>query len=306
MHPKTLAWATAATATACAFGLANVTGLQIEEAHFLILAGIIASLSGLQAFYAFYRREPLVADLFGTLAVNAWAFSMIGILALAGLAVNRPLIDSTLIRADAILGLNARSVVEAAARLPLLHAPLTFAYTFSVALLLLTPLALIVLRRAEAAWRLCAAVALCGLACTLLSIPFPAVGAFAGLGVPDAAIAQLPEGSGLYHLIVFEAYRSGAIKSLDVFNLSGVVTFPSFHTAFACTTARALMPYRKIRPLVLAWTAFVLASTIVIGGHYFVDIIAGMVLFAFVERISYAAQAAVEVSAPTRAATSAA
>ncbi len=61
---------------------------------------------------------------------------MLWILALAGLAVNRPLIDSTLIRADAILGLNARSVVEAAARLPLLHAPLTFAYTFSVALLL--------------------------------------------------------------------------------------------------------------------------------------------------------------------------
>lgn len=275
MHPRSLAWITAAAAAACAFGTATATGLRIDGAHFLIFSGLVGVLVGLQAFYGLYRRERLIADLFGTLAVNACALVMIGILALAALAVNAPLVDDALIRADAAMGLDARAVVEAVARRPVLHAPLSFAYTASVALILLAPLALVVLGRAAAAWRLCAAVALSGLACALLSIPFPAVGAFSGLHLPQAVVARLPTGAGLYHLPAFEAYRSGLATRLDVFGLSGVVTFPSFHAAFACATAHALMPLRRARGAVLCWTGLVLVSTVVIGGHYFVDLLAG-------------------------------
>lgn len=291
MHPRSLAWITAATATACALGMVSAAGLRIEGLHILIFSGLVGLVVGIQAFYGLYRRETVVADLFGTLAVNAWALGMIGILALAGLAMNAALIDDALIRADAVLGLDARSAVEAISHWPLLHAPLSFAYTTSVALILLAPLGLVILRRPEAAWQLCTGVALSGLACALLSIPFPAAGAFSGLHLPQTVIARLPAGSGLYHLPAFEAFRSGRVTSVDVFGLSGVVTFPSFHAAFACVTAHALMPLKRLRFFVICWTVLVFASTVVIGGHYFIDLLVGAAVSAVAILATRAGQA---------------
>lgn len=288
MHPRTLAWASAVTVTVCALGMTTATGLRIDGFHLLLLTAGIGALVVIQAFYTFQRQEPLIADLVGTLAVNLCASCMIGVLALAGLAVNAPLVDGALIRADAMLGLDARASVETVSRLTVLHTPLAFAYQFSVVLLVFVPLILVILRRAEAAWRFCAMIAISGLTCALLSIPLPAIGAFSGLQISETVVARLPEGSGLYHISTFNAYRSGLIRNIRLSELNGVITFPSFHAAFACATAHVLMPYQYLRAPILIWTATVMASTIVIGGHYFVDVFAGIALFAAIAWITRA------------------
>lgn len=286
MHPRTLAWTTAAAVTACALGLTWATGLRIEASHLLMWTAGLGVLVVVQVIYTFHRREPLIADSLGTLAVNLCTSCMIGVLALAGLAVNAPLIDGALIRADDLFGLDARAVVETVAHLPVLHDPLAFAYQFSVVLLVFAPMILVGLRRVEAAWRLCAMIALSGLTCALLSIPFPAVGAFSGLQLAEDIVARLPEGAGLYHMTTFDAYRSGLATTIRLSELQGVITFPSFHAAFACATAYAFMPLRRLRLPILIWTATVMASTIVIGGHYFVDVFAGIALFAAVALVA--------------------
>jgi membrane-associated phospholipid phosphatase len=286
MHPKTLAWATAVTATACALGMTAATGLRIEPSHGLMWTAGIGLLVAIQAFYTRYRPEPLIADLIGTLAVNLCASCMIGVVALAGLAVNAPLVDGALIRADAMLGLDARAMVETVSHWTVLHGPLAFAYQFSVVLLVFAPSILVVLRRAEAAWRFCAMIGLSGLACALLSIPFPAIGAFPGLQIPDDVVTRLLEGAGLYHIPTFDAFRSGLATVIRLSELNGVITFPSFHAAFACATAHAFLPVRPLRLPVVVWTVVVMASTMVIGGHYFVDVLAGLALFAAVASVA--------------------
>jgi membrane-associated phospholipid phosphatase len=260
--------------------MVKATGLRVETSHLLLLTGGISVLLAGQTFYTFYRSEPLIADMLGILAVNTFTPCMIGVLALAGLAINAPLIDEVLIQVDKNLGLDAGLFVEMISLLPILHSSLYFSYQFSVVMLIFVPLILAALRRAEAAWRFCTMIVLSGLTCALLSIPFPAAGAFSGLHISDKIIARLPEGAGLYYMATFDAYRSGLLKTIRLDELNGVVTFPSFHAAFACVTAHALMPFRYLRLPVMLWTTMVMASTIVMGGHYFIDVFAGMALFA--------------------------
>lgn len=306
MHPRVLASTSAAAVTACALGMTVATGLRVELSHLLLWAAGICVLFALQAFYTFYRREPFIADSLGTLAVTGCSLTMLGVLALAGLAVNAPLIDGALIRADEMIGLDARTIVAFVSRVPALHHPLVFAYHASFKVLIFVPLILILMRRADAAWRFCAMIALAGFACALIAIPFPAIGAFAGLQLAEDVVSQLPEGAGLYHLATFDAFRSGTTKHVRLSELNGVITFPSFHAAFACVTAHVFMslrilPVRLLRLSILIWTAIVMVSTIVIGGHYFVDVFAGVALFAVVVSITRTRKPSPDLSMPLRA-----
>ena len=62
---------------------------------------------------------------------------------------------------------------------------------------------------------------------------------------------------------------------IDPTQLAGVATFPSFHTALALMTAAAWRDVPRIRVAMFAWQGLVIISTIPIGGHFVVDLIAG-------------------------------
>ena len=74
--------------------------------------------------------------------------------------------------------------------------------------------------------------------------------------------------------------RAGAWTTLDFEKVEGIITFPSFHAALG-----VLFPYalRQIKwafwPAMLVNGTMIL-STPVVGGHYLVDVIAGVVVAA--------------------------
>ena len=70
------------------------------------------------------------------------------------------------------------------------------------------------------------------------------------------------------------------LRHLEVLGLSGIVTFPSFHAASAVLYAWALWAVRWMRPVALLANGAMLAATPLNGGHYFVDVIAGMAIAA--------------------------
>ena len=57
--------------------------------------------------------------------------------------------------------------------------------------------------------------------------------------------------------------------------IEGLITFPSFHTALAVVTAWAFWGTRYIAGPTLVLNLTVIASTVPVGGHYFVDVFAG-------------------------------
>jgi membrane-associated phospholipid phosphatase len=60
--------------------------------------------------------------------------------------------------------------------------------------------------------------------------------------------------------------------------LGGMIAFPSFHVMWAVLTTYAALPSRRLFWLVAALNVLVVASTVLLGWHYLVDVPAGLVL----------------------------
>jgi hypothetical protein len=86
--------------------------------------------------------------------------------------------------------------------------------------------------------------------------------------------------AGIWHVAHFEALRPGAMRAIDPAAIEGLVTFPSFHTALAMITAWALLRTRWLAAPAAALNALVVASTVPVGGHYFLDVPAGLAIAA--------------------------
>ena len=78
------------------------------------------------------------------------------------------------------------------------------------------------------------------------------------------------------HANILGPVRDGILRELDLLNLAGIVTFPSFHACSAVLYAWALWPVWWMRPIALLANGAMLASTPVDGGHYFIDLFAGI------------------------------
>ncbi|MFZ5674076.1 MAG: phosphatase PAP2 family protein [Pseudomonadota bacterium] len=81
--------------------------------------------------------------------------------------------------------------------------------------------------------------------------------------------------AGVYHMETLQALRGTGNIVLTFGNLPGLITFPSYHTitgllfAYACRDSLYTLVPASL------WTAVMLITTPVYGGHYFIDILAG-------------------------------
>jgi membrane-associated phospholipid phosphatase len=96
----------------------------------------------------------------------------------------------------------------------------------------------------------------------------PAVGAFVFFDLPVAKVTD--------YVAQMAALRDGALRVIDLGDVQGLVVFPSFHAALAVICA-AVAQGRWIVP-VWGFNLLIVAASPAIGGHYFVDILAGILL----------------------------
>lgn len=177
-------------------------------------------------------------------------------------ATGRPLVDHYLLAADAYLGLSAPRTVAAVSRYPALSVLLTCAY-FSV--IPQTCIVLFALAERATLWvflkrfMVAAQITLC------FFYFFPAEGVSTNI-TPQIAAR-------------FYALRDGAAISWQ--QAQGIITFPSFHTAWALILVATFWDTRLRWPAV-ALNALMIVSTVTTGGHYYVDIFAGALLGAVV------------------------
>jgi len=178
-----------------------------------------------------------------------------------------------------MLGVDTPAVVAWLAR----HAPiglLNVAYMSTVPLVFAAVIILGWSGREAMMWQLCLAFTGSAVCCAFLSAVTPAVGTFAHYGMPHDVLALLPSDAGRYYLPTFFEYRSRSLATVDLHHFDGVVVFPSFHTAMALMTAYALRHVRWLFVPACVWSGLTLVSTIPMGGHYAVDILAGAAVWA--------------------------
>ena len=70
------------------------------------------------------------------------------------------------------------------------------------------------------------------------------------------------------------------IRHIDFAELAGIVTFPSFHAAAAVLYLWAFWPVRWFGPIAIVANCAMLLATPIGGGHYFVDVFAGIAIAA--------------------------
>ncbi len=76
----------------------------------------------------------------------------------------------------------------------------------------------------------------------------------------------------------FHGLRDGSFRALLALGSEGIITFPSLHAALAVILIAALWPVPVVRWVILVLNGAMLAATPIDGSHYFIDVIAGIVI----------------------------
>lgn len=103
----------------------------------------------------------------------------------------------------------------------------------------------------------------------------PAVDNFAFLGVQPGDFANLTPTFSYQHVAYLEALRTGTTHIVRLDDLTGLITFPSFHAISALLFVWAAWPVRHLRWWICLLNLALIAATPVDGAHYTIDIVAG-------------------------------
>jgi membrane-associated phospholipid phosphatase len=193
----------------------------------------------------------------GLAALVAFSAAFTTLMEAAAAAAN-PLADKWLLAADAAFGLSAPATVALAHQHPWFLLGMKLAY-FSV--IPQTAILILVLAEKPALWQFLARFMLAAQITVCFFFFLPAE------GLPTSITPGIADR--------FYDLRAGA--DVDWQSAQGIITFPSFHTAWAIILVAAFWSTRMRWPA-LALNAAMLVSTVTVGGHYYVDVMAGAIV----------------------------
>jgi membrane-associated phospholipid phosphatase len=256
------------------------TGFRLVGYGTAVVATVSAGAWGLGYFYSTIRPDARLATL-GFAAAYLIPFTVLAaILSYVGTSLDRPLLDAQFARADVALGLDWMAVLSFSDGHPAVGTVLRVAYHSSMLQMVSVFIVLAGTRQLDRLAGFLTLFTATGIITVLASIVFPAAGAFVFHNPPAELRDVVGQAAGIWHLEHFEALRSGAMRTIRLNAVEGLITFPSFHTALAIITAWAFWRTSYLALPVLGISVLVIASTVPVGGHYFVDVLAGAAIAA--------------------------
>jgi membrane-associated phospholipid phosphatase len=257
------------------------SGFSIAPATFFAVSGLSIELALIAYLYVRLRREladPKLVFALGGIAQLVMLVVITGPLSYVALTAGWPLQDQTLLAIDRTLGLDPKVVATFVNARPWLAASLDTGYTFIKLFLLAIPIILAATMRLVRLQVFVGAMSI-ALAVTLAISAFtPAIGTYYGLNVPVSDFPSLNPFFYTAQLHDILAVRAASLRHLELFNLAGVVSFPSFHAASAILYMWALWPVRGLGAVAAATNILMILATPVIGAHYMIDVIGGGVV----------------------------
>ncbi|ABE44452.1 hypothetical protein Bpro_2536 [Polaromonas sp. JS666] len=185
------------------------------------------------------------------------------------ISTNAALIDAPLAAWDRALGFDWLALQSWLQSHPTAQATLRFAYQSGLIQLVFVILFLGFTARAERLDQFMRLFIVATLLTIILSGPFPAAGAW--------KYYALPGPFNLSSLSHFELLRDGHLRDIPLGNMQGLISIPSLHSAMAVLLVHSMRGTRLL-PAFVVLNAAMLASTPIDGSHYFVDVLAGVVL----------------------------
>jgi uncharacterized membrane protein YiaA len=266
-----------------AFGLGLLlTNFHVQPLGYLI-AFVIAAVYGLFGYYNVVspeRRHPRIFFPLTAIAQMILIVSVMVSITYIATSVNFPLKDATLLALDRAIGLDFRAYLNFINDRQWLIYILATGYraiSWPICVIVIAlPLAGYYRRTGE----FICAFTLALIATTCISTLIPATGIYGAMGLLAADFPNIVPQSYYDGMREIPALRDGSLRELNILQLGGVLTFPSFHAISAVLYTWAFWPVRWFRPLNLLCNGVMIAATPVGGGHFFVDVIAGIALAA--------------------------
>jgi len=268
--------------------LAAAFQIQVDPAGISALNLLIASLLLISRIWWDRHGHHRIADAFGAVAVASLGGMACGAIAMLELRLHFPVADATLQNWDHALGVDGIAIVDA-----LVHRwRWTFvlmkpAYNYTLQIFFGGLVLLALLGDRVEAWR----AAFCFVGTLLTTCLVAAFAPAKGLGVwaSEKLIADLPPRAMRNFWPHFDEFYFKAAPVLRLQVIDGVISFPSFHTIVG------FMIFAMWRKNIVtaapagAFLAFMLLAIFPGGGHYFVDLLGGVAVwaawFAFSRRI---------------------
>ncbi|HVX12362.1 MAG TPA: phosphatase PAP2 family protein [Pirellulales bacterium] len=230
-------------------------------------AALVAVLLAGAAYYRGRGEESFVLCLGSLAQVVAFAASYLALMYVVA-TLAHPLVDARLAAFDDWCNLTAPAARQWAEAHPAIATLLAISYD---TLLYQTALVVIVLGLGNDRRRLSAFV----LAFMLAAIV--AVGLFALLPAagPFVTYGFAPSADQATYLDHFRSLRDGSRTAVDFRCAEGLITFPSFHVAWAILLTWAFRGRRSTFIAALLVNSLVIVSTMTTGWHYFADVLGG-------------------------------
>jgi hypothetical protein len=271
-------------------GMGGAFALSLALTRFSVgWAGLMFSL-GYVAVYAGFahanarsakRRDPQVMFALGATAQIVLVTVLMTPLTYVAAATSFPLQDANLLAIDRALGFDWIAYVGFVNDHPTLAGWLSYGYSMIRWPIFAIPVVLAAARRYLRIEEFTLAFGLALVATTIISAFVPAFGIYFDLADLSAKYSHLAPVAYFESAHELPLVRDGSLRHLDLFGLTGLVTFPSFHAASAALFTWALWPVRWIRPIAVLANGAMLVSCPVDGAHYVIDLIAGIAIAIF-------------------------
>jgi hypothetical protein len=258
-----------------------IVGFSIAPVSALTPLAIVTAYLG-YALYRYYRpgtSDPKITFILGATGQILIIPVLMTPLTYIAAAANLPMQDAALNAFDRALGLDWMAYFNFVYHRHALLFATVLAYSMIGWPVFGVPIALGWTGRYRRMQEFTLAFGIALVATTIISTLLPAMGTYALLNfTPDPNI--FTPGAYLEQLRDLPLVRDGLLRTIDFNALAGIITFPSFHATAAALYLWAFWPVRWIGPIAMMLNIAMLLATPICGGHYFVDVFAGIAVAA--------------------------
>ncbi len=271
-------FATTTAAYALIWAIVVLTGFRLDYGSLGRFMLVPLSILAVFSPYCSWRRMFALRNSVETLCCGLLLIIPSVISTYLAIGVGMPMADDQLVAMDAKLPIDWRSFIAIVDAHGWIAHGLGYAYQSFALQLLGLPILLCVSGKPERGYRMVMAYAAICFLSSFISIWYPALGTYRMYGVAADSLHNINAHFGYFFLEQFHAVRENSdfIFSLD--HAAGILTFPSVHAAVAALCAWAAWEIRLLRYPMLVLNVGMAISAVSHANHYFVDIIAGIVL----------------------------
>lgn len=254
-------------------------GFTVHPRSLTVAAIILTVMLVIAHVYTYWRPRPQFAYpaiLVAFMVVNGVVFGPMSYF-VAGLGM--PLTDATLAAFDPLVGFDWRAMQHfTASNEPLARIAGLIYHTSGFQIFMVWCVLGFTGQFERLGVFLTAMVAATGV-CLVLAGLFPAAGAYTYFTVPPSEMGYLAgTEAGVWHMKHLTALRDGSMRMINLSQLEGIVTFPSFHTVVALLCGWAMYRTRYVGIPATIHSGIIVLTVLPFGGHYLIDVVVGVAI----------------------------